>query len=81
MFAFRVALVDELVGVHLQKDKGGVGVVVGLVPVWGEGFTGEGECEIFEVRGGCGGYEEVALDGSLNPQGNCGADAGDDIAY
>ena len=81
MFAFWVALFGELMGVHLQKDKGGMGIVVGLVPVWGEWFAGEGECEILEVRGGCEGYEEVALDGSLNPQGNCGADAGDDIAY
>ena len=81
VFAFGVALFGELMGVHLQKDKGGVGVVVGLVPVWGEGFTGEGECEMFKVREVCGGYEEVALDGSLNPQGYCGADTGDDVAY
>ena len=52
MFAFWVALFGELMGVHLQKDKGGMGIVVGLVPVWGEWFAGEGECEIFEVRGG-----------------------------
>ena len=81
VFAFGVALVGELMGVHLQKDKGGVGVVVGLVPVWGEWLTGENECKVFQVSGGCGGCEEVALDGRLDSKGDGGADAGDDIAY
>ena len=40
--AFRVAFCVELVGLHLQEDEGGVGVVVGLVPVWGEWLAGEG---------------------------------------
>ena len=63
IFAFWVAFFGELMGVHLQENKGGMGIVVGLVPVWGEWFASEGECEGFEISGGCGGCEEVALDG------------------
>ena len=52
---FGVAFGSELVGVHLQEDKGGMGVIVVLVPVRGEWLTGEGECEVCQVGRGWGG--------------------------
>ena len=73
-----VSLATEL---SMMSSVAWVGVVVGLVPVGGEGFACECECEVFEVGWGYGGCEELELDGCLDPQGYCGADAGDDVAY